>query len=192
MLNIYDPTITATEGKQSRLYRKTVAPSLNDRTHAAAWDHMLHQSSTFLERLTEPEHNGSIQRVETYAACLTLHVFSYAAYGKKMDWANNRDHQGKVPPSHSLSYSEAISTSLDRMMTICMTPIGLLSMHLLTFDLIRIVDVSVEKSPLCIHKDAYKSFTEFRRYMEEMRDEKQGEIMTSGLSPQPNILGKFS
>ncbi len=36
ILNMYGPTITATEGEKSRTYRKTAIPSFNNRTHGFA------------------------------------------------------------------------------------------------------------------------------------------------------------
>ncbi|KAI9655442.1 MAG: hypothetical protein M1831_004857 [Alyxoria varia] len=176
ILNIHGPTVAATAGQESRLYRKTAQPSINPKTHETVWNHMLEQATGLTDLWRSPEGGrGRPSNLPRDIAKLTIHVFSYAAYGKRMDWHEPDDVRQRLRGSgHTLNFGEAIQRSLDQMVTICLTPRFLL-----------------KNSPLPIHKKAYEAFVEFRRYLEELRDQKQAEIIRQGPSARPNLLGAF-
>ena len=123
MLNLFGPTITATEGSESRLYRKIASPSFNENTHRKVWNYTIEESGALLRRWdarTRQNKDGILLHDD--AARMTLHVLSYCAYGRKMVWDDGQSQRDISRNGHKLSYSEAIASMLARMPVIFMTP----------------------------------------------------------------------
>ena len=125
MLNMYGPTVTATEGEESRLYRKTAAPSFNDRTHRSAWSESLGQTAALLKRWNSAR--APITQLNEDMARLTLHVISYVCFDRHIEWAEVSEHQDSPPEGHKMSYRKAISSMLDNIPTLFITPPPILS-----------------------------------------------------------------
>lgn len=120
MLNMYGPTITATEGEESRLYRRIASPSFNERTHGAAWTESLHQTASMLKKWKSME--GLVEQLNEDMATLTLHVISYVCFGRIIQWAENAGYQEALPDGHKMSYRDAITSMLDNTGVLFMTP----------------------------------------------------------------------
>jgi hypothetical protein len=125
MLNIYGPTITATEGQESRHYRRITAPSFNDRTHSSAWAESLSQSASLLTSWNRM--GGTITQLNEDLATLTLHVISFVCFDRQIKWIENPGHENPAPEGHELSYEEAISSMAANTGTLFITPPPLLS-----------------------------------------------------------------
>jgi len=121
MLIMYEPTITAVEGKEHRRYRKIAAPSFNETTHRTAWEESLQQARLMME-LVENE-GWSVSDVNTMANRLALHVLSKTLFEKVMAWRDSLEKAG----NHEMTYSEAINAVLRHNSTLFMVPHPLLS-----------------------------------------------------------------
>lgn len=124
MLNIYGPTITATEGEESRLYRKITAPSFSEETHERVWAESLKQTQSMLE--TWSMRREPICSLNEDLARLTLHVISHVCFARNIEWTDGQNLQHEVPQGHTMSYREAISSLLDNSGILFMTPPPLL------------------------------------------------------------------
>lgn len=125
MLNMYGPTITATEGEESRLYRRVAAPSFNDRTHSSVWTESLNQTAKMTAKLNTME--DPVTKLNEDLATLTLHVISYACFDRQIEWQKATPHRDSVLAGHDMSYEEAISTMLDSTGILFIIPRPLLS-----------------------------------------------------------------
>jgi len=125
MLNMYGPTVTATEGDESRIYRKTAAPCFNDRTHGSAWTESLGQTSALLRRWASLD--TPITQLNEDAARLTLQVLSYVCFDRQMEWAEATGRQDELPKGHTMSYRGAISSMVDNISILFIVPPPLLS-----------------------------------------------------------------
>ncbi|KAL9100072.1 MAG: hypothetical protein Q9163_004513 [Psora crenata] len=172
MLNMYGPTITATEGEESRIYRRIAAPSFNDRTHCSAWTESLKQSSALLKRWASVK--APIMQLNEDVARLTLHVISYVCFDRQMEWPEATKVQNNPPKRHSMSYQEAISSMVDNVPILFIVPPPVLSI-----------------SPFNVHKKAKASYTEWLKYMEEMRDETLESLLQNGSRKGASILESF-
>ena len=123
MLNIYGPTITATEGEESRLYRRITAPTFNESTHGLAWSESLKQATAMLQAWGKTQ--GPAVQVTEDTAKLTLHVISYVCFNRTIGWETN--HKDNTPRGHTMSYREAISSMLENTGTLFVTPPPILS-----------------------------------------------------------------
>lgn len=125
MLNLYGPTVTSTEGEESRLYRKTAAPSFNDRTHGSVWNESLGQTASLLNMWNSSK--ASITQLNDDVAKLTLHVISYVCFDRQMEWAEGSGRRETPSKSHKMSFREAISSMLDNIPILLLVPPSVLS-----------------------------------------------------------------
>ena len=125
MLNMYGPTITATEGEETRLYRRIAAPSFNDRTHGSAWKESLSQTADLLSSWNSLR--GQMMQVNEDFAKLTLHVISYVCFDRQIVWSEDTEKPDIAPKGHKMSYAEAISSLVASTGTLFITPHPLLS-----------------------------------------------------------------
>lgn len=120
MLNMYGPTVTATEGDESRIYRRIAAPSFNDRTHGSVWTESLGQTLELLKRWEIMD--APITQLNEDIARLTLQLLSYVCFDRQMEWAEATGRQDDPPKGHSMSYREAISSMVDNIATLFIVP----------------------------------------------------------------------
>ncbi|KAI4199735.1 MAG: hypothetical protein LQ348_001825 [Seirophora lacunosa] len=172
MLNLYGPTVTATEGEESRIYRKTAAPSFNDRTHASAWTESLKRSSSLLQGWEEM--NAPIEQLNEHIARLTLQVISFVCFDRPMDLPSATGLKANPSGGHTMTYSEAISSMVANISTLFIVPPPVLQF-----------------SPLSAHKQAMTSYTEWQKYMEEMRDETSASLQASHSKNDLSLLESF-
>ena len=123
---MYGPTITATEGEESRLYRRITAPSFNEGTHGLAWSESLRQAAAMLTSWVREQ--GPAAQVKEDTARLTLHVISYVCFDRNLEWKDDAGHKAELNKGHTLSYREAISSMLDNTGVLFVTPGPVLSM----------------------------------------------------------------
>ena len=123
MLNMYGPTVTASEGEESRLYRKTASPSFNDRTHALVWTETIHQVSSMVQMWEDRQ--GRIPDLRPNLAKMSLHVISSVCFDRKLQWF---DDANEVPAKgRRLSYKKAISSMIENTGILFITPWPFLS-----------------------------------------------------------------
>lgn len=125
MLNIYGPTITATEGEESRLYRKTAGPAFNDRTHGSVWTESLGQTASLLNMWRDVK--TPITHLNKDLATLTLHVISYVCFDRQMDWGEESGYEETSSKGHKMSYRKAISSMVANIPILFLVPPLILS-----------------------------------------------------------------
>ncbi|KAL8917291.1 MAG: hypothetical protein Q9172_005917 [Xanthocarpia lactea] len=172
MLNLYGPTITATEGEESRTYRKIAAPSFNDRTHRSAWTESLKRSLSLLQRWESM--NAPIERLDTHVARLTLQVISFVCFDRSVDLPSATALETNLSKSHKMTYSEAISSMVENISTLFIVPPPVLRF-----------------SPFSAHKEAIASYTVWQKYMEEMRDQTSASFRLNGSRNDLSLLESF-
>lgn len=122
ILNIYGPTITASEGEDHRLFKKVASPSFNDKNFQAVWNGAIEQAEMMTQEWID--NGGSVSNLNGDAAKLALHVISKVFFGKTMTWKEDDTTPG---PGHTLSYRHAISAAFKYTNTIFLTPRPILS-----------------------------------------------------------------
>lgn len=123
MLNIYGPTITASEGEEHQIYRKVASPSFNDKNYQLVWTGATEQVDMMVQEWNQ--HDGIISNLNTDSAKLALHVISKVFFGRSIGWRND---DGPKPDSgHTLTYGHALSAVFEYNSTIFLTPRPMLS-----------------------------------------------------------------
>ncbi|KAF1948751.1 cytochrome P450 [Byssothecium circinans] len=168
MLNIYGPTITASEGDEHRRYRSIASPSFNENTHLTVWREAIRQAKLMLE--TWDHAAGHVSNLNLHANQYALHVLSKALFNKDMEWEVALE----KPRGHELTYPEAISAVFKYNNTLFMTPQTILNI-----------------SPVKEHRLARQAFVEFRKYLEEMVEEQTQTAAGKGRTEDINLLQNF-
>ena len=121
ILNLYGPTITASEGEEHRLYRKLAAPAFDDSTHEQVWSTSLEQARLMLD--VWEEEKGIVRDIDVYSKRFALHVLSALFFNKNMAWAGDEE----PPAGHELTYTTAISNAFKYNDVLFTTPRPVLS-----------------------------------------------------------------
>lgn len=186
MLNIYGPTITASEGEEHRKYRKIASPSFNENTHQTVWNESIRQAGLMLDFWKHDR--GHVADINLQTSRYALHVLSKAFFDKAMEWTTevNKSH------GHGLSYPEAISAVFKYNNTLFMTPRPVLSKSRLLPASSRCeYSHEADISPVKEHKLAKQAFVEFQKYMEEMVAEQKQSTTSKEQAEGGNLLENF-
>ena len=125
MLNMYGPTITGTEGEESRAYRKIAGPSFNDRTHRSVWTESIVETRSLLAMWKGSDNlTGELNKD---LARLTLNLTSYVCFDHKMMWVGGGEDPSILDKGHNFTYEEAIGSMLDNIPILFATPPPILS-----------------------------------------------------------------
>jgi hypothetical protein len=121
ILNLYGPTITASEGEEHRLYRSIAAPSFNEAMHGRVWA----TSSDEAAKITAhwDKNGGCVENVVEDSTRFALHVLSRVIYGREMTWGENE----QVPKNHKLPFGKACSDAFKYNDVLFFTPMPVLS-----------------------------------------------------------------
>ena len=125
MLNMYGPTITGTDGEESRLYRKIAGPSFNGRTHRSVWNESIIQTRSVLDLWTSS--GNPIGNLNKDLARLTLHLISYVCFDHKTKGGEAGEDPSIPDKGHHFTYEEAIGSMLDNIPILFTVPPPFLS-----------------------------------------------------------------
>jgi cytochrome P450 len=167
--DIYGPTIGSTEGDEWRTHRRVITAGFNPATYNLAWKESLHQTGTLTDRWIE---EGSvIPVVKKWTSLLTLHVISGAFFHKSLEWKDYTQYTMPTPPGHQISYEEALFTVLKRLGYIFLTHRALLG-----------------KLPGKGFKEAALAFTQWTKYMQELREQTAARIEEVAAKKNKSVL----
>ncbi|KAL8665783.1 MAG: hypothetical protein Q9202_001905 [Teloschistes flavicans] len=169
MLNMFGPTITATDGEESRTYRKIITPSFNENTHQAVWEESIKQAQAMTT--TWMKRGRTVIHTDEDLARLTLNVISDVCFARNLDWKDLRSLQDPTPLGHKMGYRASISSILTNTGVLMMTPPPILKF-----------------SPLQIHKKAKLAYQEWLHYMQEMKEEASHKLSKAPNSASMNLL----
>ena len=154
MIRFYDiwgPTVGSVEGEGSKNHRRVIASAFTPATNTAVWKEAMDQTHALVNHWIE---DGSIiPVVREWTSRLALHVISGVFFHKPLKWEGNTLNAIPSAPGHRVSYEEAPFTVVARLGTIFMTPRAILGMV-----------------PLQFFSEAYAAFTEWTKYMQELRE----------------------
>ena len=159
-VDIYGKNVVSTEGAVWRHHRKITSPPFTEKNNRLVWLESLHQAQSMLTGWVgkESRPTGPLKDIAAQSMRLSLHVISRAGFGVRLLWPHEEAKQ-QLPPGHTWTYKDALSTLLDNVLILMLTP--------------RFI---VKYSPLQMHKTAYQALTEWTKYMHEIYDEKCAEV----------------
>lgn len=126
MLNIHGPTVTGTEGEESRRYRRITTGSFGRETYVETWKEGVVEAGELFERLKSLTDKRQLNReLET----LTLNVVSTVCFGGDQDQYPVKDNKNSISKTgahyknrHTMTYRNAFGISADNMGFIYLVP----------------------------------------------------------------------
>ncbi|KAK0253080.1 hypothetical protein B0A54_04160 [Friedmanniomyces endolithicus] len=172
-VDIYGKSVVSTEGANWRHHRKITSPPFTEKNNHLVWQESVHQANSMVASMVSPdvERSGSVWDVAAQAMRLSLHVISKAGFGVRLPWPHE-EVETKIPEGHTLSYKDALSSLLENIIVVMLTPTWLLG-----------------RSPLKIHKAANESFLEWGKYMRELYEQKKAELQTGESRDGMDLMG---
>jgi cytochrome P450 len=142
MLNIHGPTVTGTEGEESRSYRRITTEAFGTKTYRETWHESIVEAGKLFGRLETLEDKRTLS---SQLERLTLNVVSQVCLGRDPEKEYGDGHteynrsillkflgkpmsNGKLKQRHKMTYHEAFGTSANHMGSIYLMPRLLLSM----------------------------------------------------------------
>ena len=172
-VDIYGKNVVSTEGAIWRHHRKITSPPFTEKNNHVVWTESLHQAQSMVSGWVSPDaqSSGPIWDVAAQAMRLSLHVISRAGFGERLEWPHEEKDK-TIPAGHTLSYKDALSTLLENIIPVMLTPRWLLP-----------------RSPLKIHKVANEAFVEWGKYMREMYYGKRSEMQQGETREGMDLMG---
>ena len=172
-VDIFGKNVVSTEGSIWRHHRKITSPPFTEKNNHLVWQESLHQAQSMMDGWVSRDAvaSGPIKDVASQAMRLSLHVISRAGFGVRLMWPHEEADQ-KVPEGHTLTYKDALSTLLENIIVVMLTPSWLL-----------------KNSPLQLHKIANESFVEWGKYMWEMYQAKCREVQSGEGRDGMDLMG---
>lgn len=163
ILNIYGPTITGTDGPESRLYRKVTGPFFTENTLRRVFVQSVSGAKILLAALTRP---NAHRQLRTLAARVSLNTLSQICFSNQTDsdLIEALAFQDKKPDGRSLSYSEALHGLMDNWATVFLVPHWILRL-----------------SPFRSHNHVAGCYSELGSYMYQLRREREGTLHEKSL-----------
>ncbi|RMZ26156.1 hypothetical protein D0859_09785 [Hortaea werneckii] len=172
-VDIFGKNVVSTEGQVWRHHRKITSPPFTEKNNHVVWTESLHQAQSMLTGWVGEDGigSGAVWDVAAQAMRLSLHVISRAGFGVRLQWPHEET-QTQIPEGHTLSYKDALSTLLENIIVVMLTPRWMLA-----------------HSPLKIHKDANEAYVEWGKYMREMYRDKRTEVKQGESREGMDLMG---
>lgn len=126
-VDLFGKNVVSTEGSVWRHHRKITSPPFTERNNHLVWLESLHQGQSMLAGWVGKEGGKTMTVGDVSAATmrLSLHVISRAGFGVRLKWPHEElEEGGKVPlpPGHSLTYKDALSSLLENIISVMLLP----------------------------------------------------------------------
>ncbi|KAL7912262.1 cytochrome P450 [Trichoderma velutinum] len=173
ILNVYGPTITGTDGPESRLYRKVTGPFFSEKTLRRVFVQSVSGAKILLAALVRPDAH---RQLRTLSARVSLNTLSQMLFGNQTDsdLVQALAFQDNIPDGKTLSYSQALHGLLENLGTIFIVPHWMLRL-----------------SPFRSLRRAAASYSELGSYMHQLKRAREAtlsEKFTSGTSSDEDLL----
>ncbi|KAI1170442.1 cytochrome P450 [Nemania sp. FL0916] len=151
ILNIFGPTITGTDGPESRLYRRITGPFFSESTFRRVFVQSTSGAKLLLVALLRPD---AYQQLRTLSARLSLNTLSQMvfSYQTNFDLVQALAFEDNIPDGKTLSYSQALHGLVETMGTIFLMPRWMLRL-----------------SPFRSHRRALACYSELGSYMDQIK-----------------------
>ncbi|GKZ27117.1 hypothetical protein AbraIFM66951_004165 [Aspergillus brasiliensis] len=150
VLNIYGPTMTGTDGPESRLYRRLTAPFFREDTLRHVFTHTIEGAQVLGLALNQ---QGAYRQLRTLSARLSLNLLNRVCFRfqTQEDLIKALSFADRPAERYRMTYSEAMHTLLD---------------HYQTVFLFR---PFLAWSPFKHHRQAIQAYAELGQYMHELK-----------------------
>lgn len=163
ILNIYGPTLTGTDGPESRLYRKITGPFFSENTLHRVFVKSVSEAKILLAALTRPNAHRQLRTLSARVSLNTLNQISFSNQTDS-DLVKSLAFEDDIPDGMSRSYSEALHGLTENWTAIFLVPHWLLRL-----------------SPFRSHNHAAECYSELGSYMDQLKRTKEGTVSEKSL-----------
>lgn len=128
ILNIFGPTMTGTENKEAKIYRRIATPFFNETTMQHLWNKSLEGAQAASKVLSKEKQPGPVLGLRPIFARLSLHLLNAVCFESCSEPVAELQDRGEPSPGHRLTFSQAVHTIIDHIPTISLLPPLFLSM----------------------------------------------------------------
>lgn len=127
-VDLFGKNVVSTEGSVWRHHRKITAPPFTEKNNHLVWLESLHQGKSMLTSWIgdKGENTQSIEDVAAATMRLSLHVISRSGFGVRLQWPHEemseKGEAGTIPPGHTMTYKDALSTLLENIISVMLLP----------------------------------------------------------------------
>ena len=139
ILSIFGKNVLATEGPLWRMHRRVTAASFNERNAAHTFAEAINQAQGMISSWLGPDGRpaGTIASLERDTLTLALNIIGYVGFGLRLLWpgqtlpADTDPRLAKYgtrdpPPGHTMSFTDALATTLEKLIALLIVPWPLL------------------------------------------------------------------
>jgi cytochrome P450 len=121
ILNVYGPTITGTDGPESRLYRKVTAPFFSDKTLRRVFAQSVSAAKILLAALLRPDAHRQLRTLSARVSLNTLSQITFH-YQSDSDLTQALAFDENIPEGKTLSFSQALHGLLENLGVVFVVP----------------------------------------------------------------------
>ena len=128
ILNIFGPTITGTENKESKIYRRIATPFFNETTMQHLWNKSLEGAQAASKLMFKNKQPGPVLGLRPIFARLSFDLLNAVCFESCTEPVAELQGREKLSPGHRLTFSQAMHSIIDHIPTISLLPRLFLSM----------------------------------------------------------------
>jgi cytochrome P450 len=146
VLDVFGPNVISTDGTEWRMHRKATSPGFNEKNNALVFKESIAQAQGMLRKWISDGQISSktINSVPEDTMRLGLHIISRIGFGVRLFWpGEGPSEEEKASDSeltchekengHTMSFETALTTLIDKMFVILLTPEWILSKSALSY-----------------------------------------------------------
>lgn len=139
ILELFGRNIITTEGGDWKKHRKVISPGFNEKNNVLVFAEACQQTQGMMRKWTGPSGTGNttLESVPDDTLSLTLRIISSIGFGVRLLWPGEPSTDGESgagiyssnqpPEGYSMTFENALSTFLDHILMVMLTPHWLLS-----------------------------------------------------------------
>ncbi|KAI1172267.1 cytochrome P450 [Nemania sp. FL0916] len=155
LLNLFGPTMTGTDGPETRLYRKVTAPYFNNTTMESVFRESVEATSSFIEVVTS-QFSLLDTELRPMLSKLALHILGKCGFGKTGSCLDELQFSEETSKGHELSFADTFLGIDQDLALIALTPPFILN-----------------NSPLAVHKRGRLLRNEMKKYLSDAVEQKR-------------------
>ena len=172
-VDLFGKNVVSTEGAYWRHHRKITSPPFTEKNNHLVWQESLHQAQSMMTgwMAQKGESSGPLTDIAAQSMRLSLYVISRAGFGVRLEWPHEAPEK-QVPDGHTLTYKDALSSLLENLIVVMLTPRWIL-----------------RNSPFQLHRVANESYVEWGKYMNKLYHVKRAEVKRGETREGMDLMG---
>jgi cytochrome P450 len=167
--DVWGPTLASVQGQKWEVHRRAVTAGFGPIMNRTVWEETQHQTETLTAHWIQ-NYGAVVPVVRYWTSRLALHIISSGFFDMRIEWDDGTTKS--LPPGHQMTLDTALPRLIECLSVIFTVPRVLLG-----------------RLPGKKFKDAFLSFTETTKYLEEFRAGVLNNVEAVAAKKNETILG---